>query len=83
MEHRYDFSSCTTDVLCVLHGHTHHATYNYVGTDGLLSTSFNLFDDNTIHFILPDYESQRVNVWKVDSTNTVQNYQMPMGAPTV
>lgn len=79
--HNFNFSSCSTDILCALHGHTHHDAYNHVGTDGLLSVSFDWFDKNTIHFVLVDRENRRVNVWKVDSTNTVQNYQAPLDKP--
>lgn len=82
VEHRYDFSSCTTEVLCALHGHTHHDAYNYVGTNGLLSVSFDWFADNTMHFVLVDRVNRQLNVWKVDSTNTVQNYQVPLDKAT-
>ena len=82
VEHHYDFSGCTTEVLCALHGHTHHDAYNYVGTDGLLSVSFDWFADNTMHFVLVDRVNRQLNVWKVDSTNTVQNYQVPLDKAT-
>ena len=82
VEHRYDFSSCTTEVLCALHGHTHHDAYNYVGTNGLLSVSFDWFADNTMHFVLVDRVNRQLNVWKVDSNNTVQNYQVPLDKAT-
>lgn len=82
VEHHYDFSGCTTEVLCALHGHTHHDAYNYVSTDGLLSVSFDWFADNTMHFVLVDRVNRQLNVWKVDSTNTVQNYQVPLDKAT-
>ena len=82
VEHHYDFSGCTTEVLCALHGHTHYDAYNYVGTDGLLSVSFDWFADNTMHFVLVDRVNRQLNVWKVDSTNTVQNYQVPLDKAT-
>ena len=78
VEHSYDFSGCTTNVLCALHGHAHHDAYNYVGTDGLLSVAFDWFDENTIHFALVDRENRQLRVWKVDNSNTVLEYQIPM-----
>lgn len=84
VEHTFDFSKCTTDILCSLHGHEHKDLYNYVGatSGGLMCATFDWFDDNTIHFVLVDRENRQICVWKVDGTNTVQHYQVPMDKPT-
>ncbi len=82
VEHTFDFSGCTTDILCGLHGHIHMDAYNYVGSSGLVSVTFDWFDDNTMHFVLVDRVNRQLNVWKVDSTNTVQNYQVPLDKAT-
>ena len=82
VEHTFDFSGCTTDILCGLHGHIHMDGYNYVGSSGLVSVTFDWFADNTIHFVLVDRVNRQLNVWKVDSTNTVQNYQVPLDKAT-
>lgn len=82
VEHNFDFSNCTTDILCGLHGHIHMDGYNYVGGSGLVNVTFDWFADNTLHFVLIDRVNRQLNVWKVDSTNTVQNYQVPMDKTT-
>lgn len=83
VEHSFDFSGCTTDILCGLHGHTHDDAYNYTGGNGLLSETFDWFDNNTIHFVLVDRINRQMNIWKVDGDAlTYQNYQVPMDKPT-
>ena len=82
VEHTFDFSGCTTDILCGLHGHIHMDGYNYIGSSGLVSVTFDWFDDNTMHFVLVDRVNRKLNVWKIDSTNTVQNYQVPLDKAT-
>lgn len=84
VEHTFDFSGCTTDILCGLHGHMHIDAYNYAGGEenGLLNVTFDWFADNTMHFVLVDRVNRQLNVWKVDSTNTVQNYQVPLDKAT-
>ena len=81
IEHTYDFSGCKNDVLCAIHGHTHHDAYTYVG-DALLSNAFDWFDGNTVFFALIDRENRRLNVWKVDDTPQYMNYQIPFDKPT-
>lgn len=81
VEHSYDFSSSTTELLCALHGHTHHDAYIHVGGE-LLSHSFDWFDGNTVHFALIDRVARQLNVWKVEGeTLTVTNYQVPLDKP--
>lgn len=81
--HDYDFSGCTTELLCALHGHTHYDAYNYVGSVGVLSMAFDWFDDNTFFFALIDRVNNQLNIWKVEGDAlTWQNYQIPMDATT-
>ena len=85
--HTYDFSGCTTDVLCNISGHIHIDGYNYVANadDGLLSVTLDRFVDGCIHFVLVDRANRLVNVWKInnpDDTPQVQNYQIPFDKPT-
>lgn len=78
VEHSFDFSGCTTDILCSLHGHTHDDAYNYTGGNGLLSEAFDWFDNSTIHFVLVDRINRQLNVWKVEGDAlTYTNYQVP------
>lgn len=76
----FDFSQCETDILCGLHGHTHYDAYEYVGNvdNGLMNISFDYFQKNyTVHFVILDRVNDQLNVWKVDDTATVNNYQIP------
>lgn len=87
VEHTFDFSDCTTDILCNFSGHMHIDGYNYVANadDGLLSVTLDKFVDGCIHFILVDRESRLVNIWKVnnpDDTPQYVNYQIPFDKPT-
>ena len=61
--HTFDFTKCTSDLLCALHGHTHRAGYNYV-SDSLLSVAFDWFDNESMYFCLIDRENRELKVWK-------------------
>ena len=77
--HDYDFSGCTTDLLCSLHGHTHHDGYLYLNGTLLVST-FDWFADTTFFFVLIDREDNQLNVWKVSDPSDgplVQHYRIP------
>ena len=79
VEHTFDFSGCTTDILCGLHGHIHMDAYNYVGGNGLMSATFDWFDGSTIHFALVDRINRQMNIWKIEGDSlTYQNYQVPL-----
>lgn len=82
VEHTFDFSGCTTDILCGLHGHIHMDAYNYVGGNGLMSATFDWFDGSTIHFALIDRINRQMDIWKVEGDSlTYQNYQVPLDKP--
>ena len=82
IEHTFDFSGCTTDILCGLHGHIHMDAYNYVGGNGLMSATFDWFDGSTIHFALVDRINRQMNIWKIEGDSlTYQNYQVPLEKP--
>ena len=81
VEHAFDFTDCTTDILCGLHGHVHIDGYNYVGgaEDGLMNAAFDWFDENTMHFVLIDRVNRMLNIWKLEGDAlTYQNYQVPL-----
>ena len=79
VEHSFDFSSCTTEILCGLNGHMHLDAYNHIGGDGLANMTFDWFDGNTVHFVLIDRENRQINVWKMEGTAlSYTNYQVPM-----
>lgn len=61
--HTFDFTGCTSNLLCALHGHTHRAGYNYV-SDSLLSVAFDWFEHESMYFCLIDRENRELKVWK-------------------
>ena len=61
--HTFDFTGCTSNLLCALHGHTHRAGYNYV-SDSLLSVAFDWFANESMYFCLIDREDMELKVWK-------------------
>lgn len=81
--HAYDFTSCDGELLCGLHGHEHADGYYYLG-DSLLDVFFDAYyiSPRAIHFVLIDRANSQLNVWKVDDTPQVQNYQIPLEKPT-
>ena len=78
----FDFTACDGALLCGLHGHYHADSYYYIGN--LMDAYFSSFNYNNkaISFVLVDRENRRLNVWRVDSTPQVQNYQIPFDKAT-
>lgn len=77
--HAYDFSSCTSDFLCALNGHTHSDFWRYSPDGTVPSVSFDAYryDNCPLFFVNIDRTKQRVNVWKFDEANQIYNYQVP------
>ena len=77
----FDFTACDGALLCGLHGHYHSGGYYYIGN--LLDAYFRSYNycNNEISFVLVDRENRRLNVWRVDRTPQVQNYQIPLDKP--
>ena len=80
--HAYDFTNCDSNLLCGLHGHEHADGYYYAG-NSLLDAFFDAYyiSPRAIHFVLIDRANSQLNVWKVDDTPQVQNYQIPLEKP--
>ena len=80
--HAYDFTNCDSNLLCGLHGHEHADGYYYAG-NSLLDAFFDAYyiSPRAIHFVLIDRANSQLNVWKVDDTPQVQNYQIPLDKP--
>lgn len=77
--HHYDFTKCTSDILCCLAGHSHEDRYVSVG--GVPAVVFDAYryDLNPLYMVNIDRTNQRVNVWKFDTGANVYNYQVPFG----
>lgn len=80
--HEYDFTGCDGELLCGLHGHEHSDGYFYLG-GALLEALFDAYFSapRAFFFLLIDRENRQLNVWKVDETPRVQNYQIPLDKP--
>ena len=81
VSHNYDFSGCTTDVLCSLHGHLHCDAYMHLN-DELLVNCFDWFPYETFFMVLIDRVNRQLNIWKIDNTPQYVNYQIPLDKPT-
>lgn len=82
--HSFDFSGCTSNCLCSLHGHTHRAGANYTG-GALMGMAFDWFADTTFYFVLIDRKNEQLNVWKVSNPSAgpeTLNYQIPFDPVT-
>lgn len=81
--HTFDFSDCTSELLCSLHGHTHEDQYAYT-QGGMLQPAFDWFDNNTFFMVLIDRVERELNIWKIEAPNSVPaytNYQIPLDEP--
>ena len=79
--HSFDFSNCTSDLLCTLHGHTHADRYNYQGGVNRSLPVVVLdalhYDYEPFYLINIDRTRERLNLWKIDNTATIYNFQIP------
>lgn len=82
--HTYDFTACTSDLLCSLSGHSHTDYWSYSPDGTVPALVFDAYRyDNTPLFMLNvDRTRQRINVWKFDIANNVYNYQVPFEEAT-
>lgn len=79
----YDFRKCETDCLCALSGHTHYDGVQYLNNanNGLLDTSFDWFQNQTIHFGVIDRRARKIKVWKLandSNTPSVTSWEKPL-----
>lgn len=76
--HNYNFSGCTTDILCWLAGHAHTDSYAYDGGDvPVVIFDAYRYDNHPFFFINIDRTNEQLNIWKVDDSPTYYNYQVP------
>ena len=78
-EHPYDFSRCTSDLLCSLSGHSHTDYFLYSPDGTMPAVVFDAYryDNRPLFFVNIDRTKQRLNVWKFDEANQIYNYQVP------
>lgn len=80
--HPYDFSKCTSDILCCLAGHDHEDMY--VSAGGVPAVIFDAYryDLNPLYMVNIDRTNERLNIWKFDTGSNIYNYQVPFDGPT-
>lgn len=77
--HSYDFSHCTSDLLCSLSGHSHadYVKYSPDGTvPGVVFDAY-AYDAHPLFMVNIDRNNKRLNIWKFDTANQIYNYQIP------
>ena len=79
ISHSYDFSNCTSDVLCWFSGHAHRDNYQWDidGTVPVIIFDALGYDNHPFYMVNVDRTNQLVDVWKVDDSPTYYNYQVP------
>lgn len=75
--HPYDFTKCTSDILCCLSGHDHEDKYVSVGGVPAVVLDAYRYDLNPLYMVNIDRTNQRLNVWKFDTGANIYNYQVP------
>ena len=77
--HPYDFTSCTTDILCSLHGHHHAEAYMTKATLGFPSYVADDFDNvGTSVYGLIDRDNGKLKLWKFSSTATSNVFELDL-----
>lgn len=76
--HSYDFSDCTSDLLCCLSGHAH-GDYLSVFANSVPSYTFDAYgyDNHPFYFGNIDRENQLIELWKVDDANHIYHVEIP------
>lgn len=81
--HSYDFTNCNSDLLCCFAGHEHCDKYMWQnGNIPVYLFDGYAYDKHPIYFVNINRTSGNLNVWKIDDTPTVYNYQIPLDKPT-
>ena len=81
--HSYDFTNCRTDVLCCFSGHDHFDKYMWQNENvPVYLFDAYCYDPHPIYFVNVDRTNRRMNIWKVDDSPTMYNYQIPFNKPT-
>lgn len=79
--HSFDFTRCTSDLICGLHGHWHEDLYKWYSIPTVLFDSMK-YDTQPFFFVNIDRTRQRLNIWKVVDTPAIYNFQIPFAELT-
>ena len=83
VSHSYDFSACTSDILCCFAGHRHQDLYQWDanGTVPVIVLDAMGYDNHPFYMVNVDRTEQKVDVWKVDDSPTFYRYSVPFTKP--
>lgn len=83
--HTFDFSNCTSDLLCCLHGHWHKDWYNWQGWSArdlpIIMFDALYYDNHPFYFVNINRTTEKVNVWKIDDTAAIYRYSVDFAQP--
>lgn len=80
--HAYDFTGCNSDLICCFAGHEHCDKYMWQNGDiPVYLFDAYAYDNHPIYFVNVDRTNRRMNIWKINDSPTVYNYQIPFDAP--
>lgn len=80
VDHAYDFSECTSDILCILCGHEHTDWYVHCGGVPVVVFDALGYDKYPFFMVNIDRNQERINIWKVGTDSNTYNYQIPFSA---
>lgn len=81
--HSYNFSNCTSDILCWFAGHEHGDFYQWDANGTVPVVIFDAmgYDNHPFYMVNVDRTNQLVDIWKVDDSPTFYNFQIPFTKP--
>lgn len=77
--HTFDFTSCTSDLLCCLAGHEHIDKYAWANNGTIPVYIFDGygFDNHPIYYLNIDKANKYLDVWKIDESPHCYNFRIP------
>lgn len=80
VEHFYDFTGCTGNVICTLMGHGHRDTFEYSLDCDILGLMFDAYgyDNHPFYLVNIDRTQGKVNGWKITEDAVYQPYEVPL-----
>ena len=82
VSHSYDFTGCTSDILCSFAGHEHCDKYMWQNENiPVYLFDAYAYDNHPVYFVNVDRTNRRLNIWKIDDSPMVYNYQIPLDKP--
>lgn len=77
--HEYDFTNCTSNILCCFSGHEHRDSYMYQnGNIPIYIFDAYAYDNQPFYFVNINRTKGNMNIWKVDNSPMIYNYQISL-----